>query len=60
MSWARRVPMPGGGPDGWQQSGGCARCGIELPVQPYQGNPRKWCSESCRVAAWRDKRKVAA
>ncbi len=22
-----------------------------LPVQQYQGNPRKWCSESCRVTA---------
>lgn len=33
----------------------CARvgCGRPLPTQRHQGNPRKWCSESCRVAAYR-------
>lgn len=31
----------------------CAHCEGELPVQRHQGNPRKWCSETCRVAAYR-------
>lgn len=31
----------------------CGRCGSDLPVQRYQGNPRKWCSGACRVAAYR-------
>jgi len=34
----------------------CARAGCEnrLPPQRHQGNPRRWCSETCRVQAWRD------
>lgn len=31
----------------------CAGCGEPLPVMKRQGNPRRWCSESCRVAAYR-------
>jgi len=31
----------------------CARCGIDLPAQRHQGNPRKWCSEACRMASAR-------
>ena len=37
----------------------CLRCGGRLPVQQYQGNPRKWCSESCRVAAAKAARRAA-
>lgn len=29
----------------------CGACGVALPPLRYQGNPRKWCSEACRV--WR-------
>src|SRR6185312_7486995 len=36
----------------------CDHCGGLLPVQRYQGNPRRWCSEACRVAAWRADRVV--
>jgi hypothetical protein len=34
----------------------CARPGCErkLPIQRHQGNPRRWCSETCRVQTWRD------
>ena len=31
---------------------GCAGCGSPLPIQKRAGNPRKWCSDSCRVAAF--------
>lgn len=34
----------------------CGRCGELLPVQPHQGRPRKWCSETCRVADYRARR----
>src|SRR5688572_7811272 len=27
----------------------CAGCGTELAPKTYRGNPKKWCSESCRV-----------
>lgn len=33
----------------------CAGCGVELPPKVGRGNPRKWCSEVCRVNAWRAK-----
>lgn len=36
----------------------CARCGGPLPVQRRQGRPRKWCSESCRVAAYRTAKSI--
>ena len=29
-------------------------CERKLPIQRHQGNPRRWCSETCRVQAWRD------
>lgn len=32
----------------------CAGCGGSLPAMRRQGNPRKWCSEKCRVRAYRD------
>lgn len=31
----------------------CPACDGELPAKRYQGNPRKWCSEACRVWALR-------
>jgi catechol 2,3-dioxygenase-like lactoylglutathione lyase family enzyme len=49
----------------------CPACGRVPPPQPHQGNPRKWCSESCRQWAirrpgeqrpsdwWRDHRKIS-
>lgn len=30
----------------------CAGCGDVLPPKTYRGNPRKWCSEACRVATY--------
>lgn len=35
----------------------CEGCGGPLPVQLHQGNPRIWCSEACRVRAYRARRK---
>jgi len=34
----------------------CARpsCEKKLPIQRHQGNPRRWCSETCRVQTWRE------
>lgn len=32
----------------------CEGCGTELPPRK-RGMPRKWCSERCRVATWRDR-----
>jgi hypothetical protein len=29
----------------------CAGCGAPLPPKTYRGNPRKWCSEACRMWA---------
>ncbi|MFK4595732.1 hypothetical protein RKD30_002399 [Streptomyces pristinaespiralis] len=37
----------------------CGQCGELLPLQKHQGNPRKWCSESCRVKAYRARRAAA-
>lgn len=31
----------------------CAGCDADLPARSGRGNPRRWCSESCRVKAWR-------
>lgn len=31
----------------------CGACGETLPPLRYRGNPRKWCSESCRLWAIR-------
>lgn len=33
----------------------CAGCGAELPPMRHQGNPRKWCSETCRVRTYRER-----
>ncbi|GAB6983527.1 hypothetical protein JCM10369A_00510 [Nocardioides pyridinolyticus] len=38
----------------------CRGCGGPLPKQKHQGNPRRWCSESCRVAAYRRAQKATA
>jgi predicted nucleic acid-binding Zn ribbon protein len=32
----------------------CAGCGTPLQVQRHQGNPRRWCSERCRLAKYRN------
>lgn len=32
----------------------CAGCGTELTPMKYRGNPKKWCSERCRVKHYRD------
>lgn len=32
----------------------CRGCGNELPALKRQGNPRKWCSEACRVRFYRE------
>lgn len=32
----------------------CARCDVEMPLQS-RGFPRKWCSEGCRLAAYRER-----
>lgn len=34
-------------------TGICHGCGEVLPPMKSQGNPRKWCSEACRVKAYR-------
>lgn len=34
----------------------CAGCGEKLTHHPRQRNPKKWCSERCRVRAWRASR----
>lgn len=31
----------------------CIGCGGQLPAMRSRGNPRKWCSEACRVRATR-------
>lgn len=33
----------------------CAGCDDELPARVGRGNPRKWCSEACRVRAHRER-----
>lgn len=33
--------------------GTCRRCGEVLPLQAHQGRSRKWCSEACRLKAYR-------
>lgn len=40
----------------------CARAGCEnrLPIQRHQGNPRRWCCETCRVTAWRARQPTQA
>lgn len=30
----------------------CDGCGADLPSMKYRGNPRKWCSEACRVRTY--------
>lgn len=37
----------------------CARCRSPLTPRRYRGNPRKWCSERCRVATYYEARGVA-
>lgn len=32
----------------------CHACGLELPPRGHRGNPRKWCSNSCRLWASRN------
>ena len=34
----------------------CAGCGEPLPVQHRAGNPRRWCSDACRVRTYRQRR----
>jgi hypothetical protein len=31
----------------------CRGCGGPLPRRARQGNPRKWCAESCRLRSYR-------
>lgn len=33
----------------------CAGCGLMVPVSERERNRRKWCSESCRLAAYRSR-----
>jgi hypothetical protein len=37
----------------------CGVCARPLPVQTHAGNPRRWCSERCRLAAWRRRKRQA-
>lgn len=32
----------------------CAGCGRDIAPKQYRGNPRRWCSESCRVRTFRN------
>lgn len=48
---AERVPVPP--PPRPPAPTQCARCAGPLAPLRYPGRPRKWCSEACRVAAWR-------
>lgn len=34
----------------------CAGCGVKIVPHPRETNPRRWCSERCRVAATRPRR----
>ncbi len=34
---------------------GCRGCGGPLPPQRYQGNPRQWCGEPCRLRTHRQR-----
>lgn len=35
----------------WRKT--CQLCGEPLPAQPHQGQARRWCSEACRLRAFR-------
>lgn len=37
----------------------CAGCDGPLPPQPRPRNPRRWCSEACRVAAYYSKKRAS-
>lgn len=32
----------------------CRGCGVDLPRMKRRGNPRKWCSEACRIRYYRE------
>lgn len=33
----------------------CVECDVPLPPAPATGRPRRYCSDRCRQAAWRDR-----
>lgn len=33
----------------------CELCGSEFPIGPRERNPRKWCSEACRLRQYRER-----
>lgn len=37
----------------------CRLCGDRLPRQKHQGMPRRWCSEACRLKAYRERKQAA-
>ncbi|MGV8979192.1 MAG: DNA N-6-adenine-methyltransferase [Cellulomonas sp.] len=38
----------------------CARCRTPLPPAAGTGRPRRWCSDSCRTSAYRERRRHRA
>lgn len=40
------------------ENAGCAGCGKALASMKRQGNPRRWCSEACRVHSYHQGKKV--